>query len=259
VIAMSANASHETDPRRRFCGRVSHYVRHRPGYPEALLDRLVGEAGLDSRCAVADVGSGSGIFTRALLPRVGRVYAVEPNAEMRAAAERELGAMAGFVSVEGTAEATRLPDLSVRLVTAAQAFHWFDAESARREFQRILEPGGRVALVWNARVVDATPFMRAYEALLCAESLDYQRVDHRRATRRLDAFFAERQHWTFAHQRDRDWEASLGYMLSASYVPPAGHPSHGRIVEELERIFREHARDGRVAWVHRAELFLGIV
>jgi SAM-dependent methyltransferase len=236
VIAMSANASHETDPRRRFCGRVSHYVRHRPGYPEALLDRLVGEAGLDSRCAVADVGSGSGIFTRALLPRVGRVYAVEPNAEMRAAAERELGAMAGFVSVEGTAEATRLPDLSVRLVTAAQAFHWFDAESARREFQRILEPGGRVALVWN-----------------------YQRVDHRRATRRLDAFFAERQHWTFAHQRDRDWEASLGYMLSASYVPPAGHPSHGRIVEELERIFREHARDGRVAWVHRAELFLGIV
>ncbi|MDH3197096.1 MAG: class I SAM-dependent methyltransferase [Candidatus Krumholzibacteria bacterium] len=256
---MSTNAFHESDPRRRFTGRVSHYVRYRPGYPEALFDCLVREAGLDASCAVADVGSGSGIFTRALLPRVGRVYAVEPNAEMRAAAERELGTMAGFISVEGTAEATRLPDLSVRLVVAAQAFHWFDPEAARREFQRILEPGGRVALVWNSRVVDATPFMRAYESLLRAESLDYERVDHRRATRRLDGFFAERWHWTFDHERDLDWEASLGYMLSASYVPPSGHPSHARIVEGLKRIFHAHARGGRVAWVYRAELFLGIV
>jgi SAM-dependent methyltransferase len=147
----------------------------------------------------------------------------------------------------------------VRLVAAAQAFHWFDAEAARREFQRILEPGGRVALLWNARVNDASPFMRAYESLLLDASTDYARVNHRHAIPRLDQFFAEHRHWSFDHQRDLDWDASLGYMLSASYVPPPGHPKHARIVEGLERIFRAHAQEGRVTWVYRADLYLGIV
>jgi SAM-dependent methyltransferase len=256
---MSANASHDPDPRRRFNGRAGDYVRYRPGYPEALLDTLVAEACLDGDCAVADVGSGTGIFTRALLPRVGKVYAVEPNAEMRAAAERALGDAAAFVSVEGSAEATGLPDLSVRLVTAAQAFHWFDAAAARREFQRILEPGGRVALVWNTRDVDATPFMRDYEALLRAESIDYARVDHRNATRRVGEFLVEARQWSFAHADDLDWTASLGRMVSASYVPAPGHPSHERAAQALAGIFNAHARDGRVAWVYHARLFLGRV
>jgi len=256
---MTARDAGDPDPCRRFTGRVDDYVRYRPGYPDALLDRLVGEAGLDGESAVADVGSGTGIFTRALLSRVGKVYAIEPNDEMRVAAERALGATAGFVSVAGSAEATGLPDLSVRLVTAAQAFHWFDADAARLEFQRILEPGGRVALVWNTRAVDATPFMRDYEALLREHSLDYARVDHRNATRRLGEFLVDEQQWSFDHAHDLDWEASLGRMLSASYVPASGHPEHQRVVDALARVFETHARDGRAAWVYRAELFLGRV
>src|SRR5579883_614801 len=124
------------DPTTRFTDRVDLYVRWRPSYPQAALDVL------PPASDVADVGSGT--LTRLLLERGKHVYAVEPNDAMRAAAERTLAGFKGYVSIAARAEATTLPDASVDLVTAAQAWHWFDREAARREFARILRPGGQV-------------------------------------------------------------------------------------------------------------------
>lgn len=144
------------DPTRRFSDRVENYVRYRPGYPRALLECLAREHGLDPAHAVADIGSGTGILSELLLRNGNAVFGVEPNAEMRAAAERLLRGQAKFHSVDGRAEATTLPTASVDWITAAQAFHWFDVSAARREFRRILRPiasgsdgqgGRRVALV----------------------------------------------------------------------------------------------------------------
>src|SRR5258708_10384954 len=113
-------------PTRRFSSRVGNYVRYRPGYPPAVLDLLRKQCGLTSSTVIADVASGTGIFTRILLESGNRVFGVEPNLEMRKAGEEFLGAYPHFTSVEGTAEATTLPDHSVGFVTAAQAAHWFD-------------------------------------------------------------------------------------------------------------------------------------
>ena len=131
----------------RFTDRVDDYVRYRPGYPDVLFATLRDVAGLSAHAIIADVGSGTGISTSHLLRAGWDVFAVEPNAAMRAAAERAQGGNPHFHSVEGRAERTTLAPASVDAVTAAQAFHWFDLDEARAEFVRILKPPQWAALI----------------------------------------------------------------------------------------------------------------
>src|SRR5262245_32425671 len=105
-----------TDSTQRFSDRVADYVRWRPSYPPGVVTALQAAGLLRPSSAVADVGSGTGIFTALLLPHAARVFAVEPNAPMRAAAEAALGGDPRFASVAGSAEATTLPPASVDLV-----------------------------------------------------------------------------------------------------------------------------------------------
>ena len=119
------------DSTQRFSDRVADYVRYRPNYPRGILATLAAETGLSTDSLVADVGSGTGISAELFLSHGNAVYAVEPNHDMRAAAEAALARYPRFHSVVGTAETTSLPDHSVDYVVAAQAFHWFDADSTR--------------------------------------------------------------------------------------------------------------------------------
>ena len=148
-------------PTERFSDRVADYVRYRPGYPPELLECLQRNCGLRPQWVVADVGSGTGLLAKIFLENGNRVFGIEPNAAMRAAGEEFLRGLDQFTSQEGRAEATGLPARSVDLITAGQAFHWFDRRRARAEFERILKPGGWVALVWNERRT-STPFLADY-------------------------------------------------------------------------------------------------
>src|SRR5512146_1480557 len=167
------------DSKERFSSRVDAYIKYRPGYPAGVVETLRDECGLAPASIVADVGSGTGLLARILLGYGCRVYGIEPNAEMRAAGERLLEGYPLFTSLGGSAEETGLPDASVDFVTAGQAFHWFDPLRAREEFQRILKPRGWVALVWNERRLDSSPFLEAYEGLLQTYGIDYNQVNHR--------------------------------------------------------------------------------
>lgn len=158
------------NPTGRFSNRVEYYVRYRPGYPDAALDVL--HDVLKPGVVVADIGSGTGISSRWLLQRASRVYGVEPNREMRECA----GAPTGFISVDGTAETTGLPDASVDVVVCATAFHWFRVDEARAEFRRILKPGGQVVLMWNIRDVGASPLQAGYEQAIADFAVDYRRT-----------------------------------------------------------------------------------
>jgi SAM-dependent methyltransferase len=247
------------DPRLRFSDRVGDYRATRPGYPPRLLDELREQGALFPDAAVADVGSGTGILTRLLLEAGHPVFAVEPNDAMRRAAEEDLENFRGFHSVAGSAEATTLPGGSVDLVTAAQAFHWFDRAAARSEFGRILRPGGQVALVWNERLT-GTPFLDAYEALLLRVSIDYTVVDHRRVDApSLEAFFgpAGYRASTFPNEQRFDLAGLKSRLGSSSYVPPEGHPGHAGMMEALEAIFAEHQSEGRVVFRYETKLYTG--
>ncbi|HEY0946155.1 MAG TPA: class I SAM-dependent methyltransferase [Opitutaceae bacterium] len=251
-----------SDVTQRFTDRVGNYVRYRPGYPPALIEALRERAGLTSTSVVADVGAGTGIFTALLLPVCGHVYAVEPNDAMRAEAETRFRGEPKFESLAAPAEAIPLPDSSVDLVTAAQAFHWFDPPRARREFVRLLRPGGGIGLVWNERESDTTPFLRDYEGVLQRHGTDYAYVSHRHLDEaRIAAFFAPMPVEIVAVPNEQrfDLEGLIGRALSSSYAPNLGHPDHAAFVKDLGRIFERHATDGRVAFRYQARLYFGRV
>lgn len=250
------------DPTLRFSDRVADYVRYRPGYPEALLRALEAEAGLAPGTGVADVGSGTGISTALLLRSGAEVWAVEPNPEMRRAAEDRLAGEPRFHSVAGTAEATTLPDASVDLVAAGQAFHWFDRERFRAECVRILRGApstGRVALFWNSRRTESTPFLREYEALLRRFGTDYERIDHKQlGPEGFEAFFGgPYESRRFDNHQVFDFEGLRGRLLSSSYTPAPGHPDHEPMLAELRRLFDRHQEDGQVRFEYDTELHLG--
>jgi SAM-dependent methyltransferase len=248
------------DVTERFSTCVDDYVKYRPAYPGAFFDALEREC-LGAPSSLADIGSGTGIATARLLERGHRVYAVEPNASMRAAAERALGRMPGFVSVAGRAEATTLETASVDLVLAFQAFHWFDRAACRREFSRILRPGRPVALVWNDRSRDATPFLRGYEELLRTLSVDYEKVNNQDSVSEaeLDAFFGTEGYRSlaFPNAQDFDRDGLFGRARSSSYVPGPNHPRHARFYDELGRLFDRFAVNGSVRFEYTTRLLWG--
>lgn len=262
---MSDRTSHGSDPgapdpKERFSSRVGDYARHRPGYPREIIGYLSERWGLRPATVIADVGSGTGIFSALLLANGNQVYAVEPNDEMRRAAEERLSANPRFVSVAAPAEATTLPDRSVDMITAAQSFHWFDAAAARREFQRILKQGGPVVLVWNARLTDSTPFLRDYEQFLRRFASDYLRVNHRTVEEnRLGAFFAPNDFSLESYPNEQllDVDGLRGRVMSSSYMPNAESAIYPKMNAELERLFARHENSGTVRIEYRTNVYSG--
>lgn len=248
------------DSTQRFSDRVENYVRYRPSYPVALIQCLQDKANLNRSCVVADIGAGTGILTALLLPVTGQLHAVEPNAEMRAAAARDLGSSGNYHSISATAEVTTLPDASVDLITAGQAFHWFNVAKARAEFARILKPNGHVSLIWNERLVDSTHFLISYDDLLKTRATDYDQVNHTRIDTAVIAdFFAPSgfEIFEFPTEQNFDLAGLKGRALSSSYVPNVGQPGHEEFFSQLEQIFADHVRDGKVSFKYQTRLYLG--
>jgi SAM-dependent methyltransferase len=243
----------------RFSGRVENYIRYRPGYPPEVLQALIAECGLTKSHVIADIASGTGIWTRILLENGNRLFAVEPNAEMREAGERLLAEFPQFTSVAGTAEATTLAGESVDFVTAAQAAHWFDRERSRREFARILKPGGWLVLLWNQRLTDSTPFLRDYENLLITFGTDYQDVRHEKTTAVVNEFFdpAPFQERVFPMFQQFDYAGLEGRLLSSSYMPGPDHPKHAPMLRALRRLFDKYAVADQVACEYKTRLYFG--
>lgn len=248
------------DATTRFSSRVNAYMRTRPDYPAGVVDTLERECGLNESSVIADIGSGTGILARLLLAHGSTVFGVEPNREMREAGEQLLSAAyPKFTSIAATAENTSLPDASVDFVTAGQSFHWFDRGKCRVEFARILRPKGWVALVWNERLTDTTPFLREYERLLVEFSTDYGQVNHTQVDDSiLKAWFGGEVHThTFPNAQHFDLEGLRGRLQSSSYAPEPGHANHDPMMSELERIFRTHSVDGMVSFEYETRLHCG--
>jgi SAM-dependent methyltransferase len=257
---VTADGRAAADATTRFSDRVSQYVQYRPGYPAAVIELLRERCDLGPDKVVADVGAGTGIMTRLLLAAGATVHAIEPNAEMRAAADCASAGAVGYHSGDGSGEATALPDSAVDLVVAAQAFHWLDVDRARLEWRRILRADGWAALIWNNRDVRSTPFLREYDALLHEVGTDYTRVNHQQLDDdTYDRFFGDNgwQRFTFPNVQHFDCDGLLGRSFSSSYTPGPDHPRHGAMAAALRTLFARHQTGGRVAFRYATEVYLG--
>ncbi len=247
-------------PTERFSSRVADYVRYRPSYPSAAVDFILDRAGLSSDSVIADIGCGTGILARLFLERGHRVIGVEPNAPMREASAALLAGFDRFLAVDGRAEAIGLPDRSTSLITAGQAFHWFEVEAARLEFHRILKPPGAIALIWNDRRIDSTPFLRDYERFLHTYGEDYakiagEQIDHTKIAR----LFAPGGYETgvFAHSQVFGSDELKGRLLSCSYAPQPGHARHEAMISALGELFAQYEQGGHVAFEYDTRVYLG--
>jgi SAM-dependent methyltransferase len=244
----------------RFSDRVADYVRYRPSYPVEALDAIRSIGELRAGANVADLGSGTGIWTRILLEAGFYVSAVEPNPEMRRVAEGEFGSHSGFRSVDGASDSTSLSNGSVDLVTAAQAFHWFDVVKTRRECLRVLKQDAWVALLFNERLVEGSPFLIGYESILQRYATDYNLVNH--ANLNDDTFV--RFYGTNAYERRSfpniqrfDYKGLEGRLLSSSYAPAKGHPDHEPMLSELRQLFDRTEKDGFVSFDYQTLVYMG--
>lgn len=246
-----------TLPTERFTDRVDNYVKYRPSYPPEIIDTLRRECGLRPEHVIADVASGTGIFTRLLLENGNHVFAVEPNAAMRGASEELKESFPKLTFVAGTAEQTTLPAGAVDFVTVAQAAHWLDAVKAPAEFQRILTPDGWCMLVWNDRRTAGTAFLEAYDRLLHTYCPEYKEKRHGRVDVIAQEFFAARnfQERVFQHRQEFDFAGFKGRLLSSSYCPLEDHPNYAPMLQELERIFRMYTQQNKVRFEYDTRMF----
>jgi SAM-dependent methyltransferase len=240
-----------SDSTTRFESRAGDYARYRPSYPaDAIAAVLDGFTMPD----VADVGAGTGISSIALADAGAHVYAIEPNAAMREA----IASRPGVVVVNGTAEATTLPEGSIDIVTAFQAYHWFVPDRVLAEAARIGRERVRYAAVWNERD-EQDPFVREYSEIIRPYMLDDTEARRRNTTVDDDL----RGHgWSnvrvleFRHAVPMDWEALIGRTRSTSYLPREG-PAYDAMAAELRALFERASEFGGARFVLVTSVHLG--
>lgn len=245
----------------RFSNRVTNYIKYRPGYPSEIIQYLTEKIGLNDDWVVADVGCGPGQSSRIFLDNGNRVYGIEPNPGMRAAAVEQLAEFPKFSVIDGTAEATNLADDTIDLVVAAQAFHWFDPQRTRAEFRRIMRPGGSIVLIWNERQLDTTPFLVEYEQLLLKYATDYAKVRHENVddNKLKDFFQGEYGSAVFDNVQVFDLDGLTGRMFSASYMPSETDPQAPAMIDELTRLFAKYAREDRIEVFYDTRVYHSLI
>jgi ubiquinone/menaquinone biosynthesis C-methylase UbiE len=241
---------------------VELYRRHRPGYPHELIEWLKTECDLSPAHIVADIGAGTGQMTELFLENGNPVYAVEPNSDMRLAAEKLLRVYPLFTSVNATAEATTLADHSVHLITVGNAFHWFKHDLVRQEFLRILIPRGWVVLAWNLERNNGSPFALAFEQFwqkYIDPSARFARFSERKRPDYLTQFFGSEniKEKSLDNYQVCDFEALKGLASSFLKAPQADDPRYPAMLDELKAIFNQFQEDGTVTLEYDTALVYG--
>lgn len=231
-----------------FAAVADAYERSRPDYPEEAVRWLVGGEPHD----VVDLGAGTGKLTRSLVALGHRVIAVEPLPEML---EHLRAAVPGATAVEGGAEAIPLAAESADVVTAAQAFHWFDHGPALREIARVLRPGGSIALVWNTRD-DREPWV----AQLSEEAIGNEGFEERDAAAPVaqSGLFEAVERALFPHSQRVDREGLVDLVLSRSYCAVLTPEEREPVLARVEHIFDEHAVGGTLELPYVTECFRAV-
>ena len=243
---------------RGFDRAAATYERARPGYPEAAVRFLARVLGLGPGRTVVELASGTGKFTRALLPTGATIVPVEPTPGMRAEFSRQIP---DLPVLDGVAEAIPVPDGFADAVVCAQAFHWFRAGPALEEIARVLVSRGGLGLVWNRRD-ETVEWVHAITRIVDR----YERTAPRTRDPGWRAFFGRNDlpfsplvRRTFPHSQRLDRVRLVERFLSVSYI--AVQPAHERrkIAREIRGIIDHDPRTRDRPFIdlpYRTEVYL---
>lgn len=245
----------------RFSSRVENYLRFKPHYPKKLIDFLYEECGFSWESVIADIGSGMGVFSRLLLERGSRVVGIEPNGEMRSAAERILcDEFPRFVSLGATAENTTLSDASVHHIVCTQSFHGFDLDRSKEEFARILRPGGSLVLICSKQITGGNDFTSEYEALKKRFSKTNNHIIGQYESQQdYHKLFSSGPYMALSipGQQILDFEGVKGRLLACFDIPNAGEDGYDAMLEELQILFELYSQSGKVTLHYETQAHAG--
>jgi len=213
-----------------FTGKAEAYARARPGYPEELLDFILGL--VSEKAVFADVGAGTGKFTELLARSDHKIFAIEPNEEMRGQLIKTLAAYPSANIVQASAEKTSLAASSIDLITCAQALHWFELRDFRAECQRIAQPGAIVMSVYNGMGKNST-----------------------HAIESARAFFHSPTEKEFSNPISYDYENWLAYMQSHSHAPLPLDSSYPDYLRTLDLQFKKENVNGQMVYHNTTHIY----
>lgn len=249
------------DATKKFNGIANEYTQSRPEYAAEFIECLYEKYGFAKSSVIADIGSGTGKFAKQLLDKGSKVFCVEPNADMRIVAERELSYYPNFSSVAGSAEDTTLTDNSIDFITTAQAFHWFDTKSFKKECARIIKPGGKAFLIWNTRNENALINHQLHKVYskYCPYFKGFSGGTKLHDDRIKEFFNDKYEYITFDNPLCFDREKFINRSLSGSYSLKKGDNDFDLYIEEINKIFDEFEADSIVKIDNQTVAYVGTV
>lgn len=247
------------DNTQKFDGKAAVYAKARPGYANELV-RLLSDNGVGKDSFVADIGSGTGIFSKVLLELGCNVYGIEPNEDMRRESEKLLAHFTTFDPVNGAAENTTLRDRSVDFITVAQAFHWFDIEKFKMECQRIIKDNGKVILIWNSRIMES-PLVKENEQIFQRFCPDFKGFSGGIGymDESIQNFFNNFTVNRFPNYLSFAKAKFIERNLSASYSLKENDAQYDLYLTELNNLFDKYAVDGMLLVPNETIVYIGEV
>ncbi|MFY9716703.1 MAG: class I SAM-dependent methyltransferase [Thermoplasmata archaeon] len=235
---------------------AEQYERARPGYPVAAVRTLAKALGIGPGRTVVELASGTGKFTRALLPFGATIVGVEPLEGMRAVFERVVPTVA---VLPGTAESIPLPAGFADAVVVAAAFHWFRPRPAVREIARVLRPAGGIGLVWNTRD-DASPFSAGMSVIVDRYRGSAPRArpgGSETAFGRPGSPFRPLHYRRFRQVQRLTLSGAVDRVLCVSYIASLPANEQRRIAVEVRALFRRvrSAERGSIALPYWTDIY----
>ncbi|MCW1966818.1 MAG: class I SAM-dependent methyltransferase [Anaerolineae bacterium] len=243
----------------RFSSKAKLYAEHRLDYHPAAFAHIAHTQPQPLTAWVADVGAGGGEVSRHLVGQVKHIFAIEPNAQMRANAVTRLGQNASVTICAGQAEALCLRNHSLDIITVGRAIHWFNPEQSKAEFKRVLKPDGLLCVL---RLPIAPSLLSEATQPFYTEAYGW---DTATTTRRKNAppphfFFGQNpQRLTWIQEIHEDFEQYFGRISSLSVAPNPSHPQYGLFREAMHGLFEKHSHNGLYTSICTTELFIGTI
>ncbi|MGY1897885.1 class I SAM-dependent methyltransferase [Nocardia gipuzkoensis] len=201
---------------------AQRYDQARPGYPDALVARiLAGAPGTD----VLDVGCGTGIAAGQFQAAGCTVLGVEPDVRMA-----DFARARGLRVEAATFEEWQPGDRMFDAVIAAQSWHWVDPVAGTAKAAAVLRPGGRLAIfghVYEPPAEVADPFAAAYRRVApdsplsgqpARRPLELYRAGYAKIADQIreTGQFGDPEQWRF------DWQQSCTRDQWLAFLPTTG-------------------------------------